>query len=346
MSADSQVEVDADRLIAEGHRLEAIDMLMDANRRHPDPEIETRLVQLRHDAYQDLVGVEGRATWPPDYDDPFPGRKGLIEVDASELDAELIGGALRHHSCLMVRGLLDQQAIDRLTDDMDEAITRHDEWQSRAKESPGEPPPEPSPWFRFFEPNPEYEVTKLDISRRTVTGRVAAADSPRTLFDVIDGVGRSGLLDHAADYLGTRPVLPANKVAMGKVAPGTRLGWHQETKVFGEAVRAFNTWIAVQPCGRGDAPGLNFYAEKLPGLIPGEERTPGSYMLTPESVASYGWASEPVCPPFEAGDALLFDEWLMHRTEFAPKVPHERYSFEFWMFAADGIAANRGPLVC
>jgi hypothetical protein len=141
-------------------------------------------------------------------------------------------------------------------------------------------------------------------------------------------------------------VLPANKVALSRVAPGTHLGWHQEASVFGEPVRAFNAWIAVQPCGTGDAPGLSFYAEKLPDVIPVELRDGSTYVCKPESVASYAWRSGPVCPRFGAGDALLFDEWLMHRTEYNPTAKRPRYSLEFWMFAADSIAPSRGPLVC
>jgi len=346
MSAASRVEPDADQLIAQGRRLEAIDLLTAENRRHRDAAIERKLVALRHEAYAELRDQPGRPTWPPTYDDPFPGRSGLIEVDASELDTALIGGALQHHGCVLVRGLLDRQAVDQLSDDMDQALARRDEWHARLKVNEAEPPPEPSPWFTFFEPDPEFKVLKLHVSRRITPGRVAAADSPRTLFDVIDALDRSGLLAHATEYLGTRPVLPANKVAMGRVAPGTRLGWHQETNVFAEPVRAFNAWIAVQPCGSGDAPGLSFYPEKLNAVIPGELRDGRSYVSTPESVANYAWQSAPVCPSFGAGDALLFDEWLMHRTEFNPNAERARYSFEFWMFAADSIAPSRGPLVC
>lgn len=346
MAADSRVDLDAELLISQGRRLEAIDVLMDQNRRHPDAATEHKLVALRHEAYADLIGQPGRSTWPPAYDDPFPGRTGLIEVDVSELDTDLIGGALQHHGCLFVRGLLDQLAVERLTDDMDHALERHDEWQAKVKANPVEPPPEPSRWFDFFEPGPDYNVPKLHFSRRSAPGRVAAADSPRALFDVIDGLDRSGLLAHATQYLGTRPVLPANKVALSRVAPGTHLGWHQETSVFGEPVRAFNAWIAVQSCGSGDAPGLSFYPEKLHGVIPGELREGSTYVCTPESIENHAWQSPLACPSFGAGDALLFDEWLMHRTEFNPKALRARYSFEFWMFDADSIAPSRGPLVC
>src|SRR5262245_24870113 len=131
MSADSQLDLDADQLIAEGRRLEAIDVLMDENRRQRDAAIEQKLVAVRHEAYEDLVQISRQAEWPPNYDDPFDGREGLIEVDVRDLDTALIGGALQHHSCLLVRGLLDERAVDELTDDMDHAIEQHTEWQAK-----------------------------------------------------------------------------------------------------------------------------------------------------------------------------------------------------------------------
>ena len=41
----------AEALVTEGRPVDAIAVLTAENRRHPDPEIERRLVGLRHDAF-------------------------------------------------------------------------------------------------------------------------------------------------------------------------------------------------------------------------------------------------------------------------------------------------------
>ena len=140
----------ADDLIAENEPLDALEMLTELNRKHPDPDIEERLVLLRRDAFSALEQSEGRASWPPEFEDPFEGIDGLIEIKAPDLSLEVLGGAVRHHGHLLVRGLLPQAMVDRLVDAIDRAFAARDAHKQ------GAPASETAPWFVPIPSHPRY----------------------------------------------------------------------------------------------------------------------------------------------------------------------------------------------
>jgi hypothetical protein len=96
-------------------------------------------------------------------------------------------------------------------------------------------------------------------------------------------------------------------------------------------------WIALTPCGV-DAPGLEWVdAPHLPLLQPSE--------LTEQAVQARlvqqrGHAV--VRPALQAGDALLFDGALLHRTHVTPSPSKNRTSLELRFFRADAWPARLG----
>ncbi len=103
---------EAQQLEEEGRTREAVDVLMEANRRHPDPEIERVLVLTRHAALDELEPGPGVDTWPRELPDPFPDAIGPPEVELAELTGDVLGGAIVNHGCLMVRGLATKEEAD------------------------------------------------------------------------------------------------------------------------------------------------------------------------------------------------------------------------------------------
>src|SRR5262249_6662722 len=86
----------AETLAENGRRLEAIDLLTEANRFSRDAAIEERLVRLRHGAFDELPRVAGLPEWPPEAPDLFPGAR-LPEVKRAEFSTETLrSGILRH----------------------------------------------------------------------------------------------------------------------------------------------------------------------------------------------------------------------------------------------------------
>src|SRR3954471_5617233 len=89
------------------------------NRRRRDAAIDERLVQVRHDAFAELDATP-LAVWPPAFDDPFPDVEGRPpEVSPAELTPAILGGAIHHHGCLLVRGLFSADRAATLVDDTD-----------------------------------------------------------------------------------------------------------------------------------------------------------------------------------------------------------------------------------
>ena len=110
----------------EGRLLDAIDALTAANRCERDGEIEQRLVGvaprgLSADRRSSRAGrVAARAS-------PIPSTGRLLRArcprsSGAQLTAAILGGAIRHHGALLVRGSDRPRSLDRLREDVDRAF--------------------------------------------------------------------------------------------------------------------------------------------------------------------------------------------------------------------------------
>lgn len=91
-------------------------------------------------------------------------------------------------------------------------------------------------------------------------------------------------------------------------------------------------WIALTPCGV-NAPGLEWVAEATPTLLwPAE--------LTPQAVQTRHAPDSFAQPELGAGDALVFDGTLLHRTHLAPGMGEQRTSLELRFFRAGAWPAR------
>jgi hypothetical protein len=50
-------------------------------------------------------------------------------------------------------------------------------------------------------------------------------------------------------------------------------------------------------------------------------------------------------PVFNAGDALLFDDLLLHRTGISPGMDTNRYALEHWFFSPSHYPAEQLPIL-
>ena len=57
------------------------------------------------------------------------------------------------------------------------------------------------------------------------------------------------------------------------------------------------------------------------------------YRAVAEDVACLTDEVPPSCPVFDAGDAAIFDQFLLHQTNASPDFTEPRYGFESWFFA-------------
>jgi hypothetical protein len=142
--------------------------------------------------------------------------------------------------------------------------------------------------------------------------------------------------------LGARLCIDADECWVRRARPAHL--WHQDGALRhdflaapglppADALLAMRTlWITLTPCGV-DAPGLE-WAEPSPQhlLVPAE--------LT-EAAVDAAWPGR-VHPALDAGDALLFDGALLHRTHRTPAMARPRTSIELRFFAAPAPARLAG----
>ncbi len=269
----------------------------------------------------------------PRFADPFPGRRDLVEVTAVDATPELVGGAIQHHGCVLVRGLLPPEATQTLIHDIDQAF----DGLERASE--GAQPTETSPWYVPLADHPDRPAHKPEARAFPGFFRVCAVDSPRSLYDVVRSYEAAGVHDLVRGILGTRPVLTGNKWALRRMQQRRLTFWHQEMAVFDRAstqteagrLRTVNVWMALSEAG-DNAPGFEVLPRRETVVHPAER----AYAMSDElfdAVRDRDYAS----PLYGPGDAMIFDEWLLHRTKSDPSMTGQRYSIESWYFSPGGL---------
>jgi hypothetical protein len=303
--------------------LRALDRLADGSADRAAAVME--LPGLRHRAFDALDRTPGFAGWPVPATQPAPapGPRGVPEVDVAELDAEVVRAAIQAHGCLLVRGVVDDDEATSLAAGIDATF------DALAQRGDGAGP---NPWYA---PHDVPGNSAWPLGRHYVQqgGGVLVVDSPRMLDRVFELYEQRGLRDVVAGYLGERPVLSASKGTLRRVRPDSGSHWHQDGSFMGGGVRVLNVWLALTPCGR-DAPGLDLFPKRFDGLArsgTGDAAFP--YMPGRDEIERLAAETPIVRPAFEAGDALLFDELLLHSTAADPAMTGTRYAIESWFFA-------------
>jgi hypothetical protein len=312
---------DADALLAQGRRIEAVAALQTACRVRPEWGRERDLVRLRCAAFADL-DRSLRPPWPPAVPDARAEASGPPVVTAAELTPALLQRGVLRHGSVWARGLVPPNRVDRLVEAIDRAFDAHDACARGGGHSP---------WFDPLEEIPEGEAMRGWIRDG---GGVLAADSPRGLHAFLDAIEAVGIRALVAAYLGEPPALSAEKCTLRRIEPGpSRASWHQDGAFLGAGIRTLNAWIALSDCGR-DAPGLDLIPLRLDHLLAtGEEGAIFDWAVSPATIARELPGVPIWRPEFRAGDVLFFDHLCLHRTASDEGMSASRHAIESWFFA-------------
>jgi hypothetical protein len=199
-------------------------------------------------------------------------------------------------------------------------------------------------WFTPLEVEGYEGVGGLERMWVLKSGTVWAADSPRTLFDIVDAIEEVGLADLLTAIFGQRPALSVTKFAMRRVPPDAMGGWHQDGYVLGEDTRTLNVWVALSHCG-DEAPGLDVLPRRMDRFVETSVAPPLDFIVAQETVDELAAETPVVRPIFEPGDALIFDQFLMHQTGWGPGLTQPRYGLECWFFCPSTYPPDLAPLV-
>jgi hypothetical protein len=346
----AELRARAERAVADNDLLGAIDLLTVANRLARDPDLEARLVSLRHHAFHTLAPDPGAPTWPRPQPDPFPEVVGAPpEVTADQLDAATLGGSILHHGCLLVRGLLTPERAAQLGADIDAAHDAHLAaigGQEPTRPQPNDPDGRYQPFDDF---DPPFAMSEWGLGlRATDQPCLMAADSPRTLFELLEAFDEIGLVDVIEAHLGERALLSIDKTTLRRTQRAWP-SWHQDGSFITGGVRTVDCWLALDHCGGdSDTVGLDIVPRRFHEIVPfndAEGKVP--FVIPPERVAELSADTPVVTPEVWPGDALFFDELLLHCTGW-PRDGHTgtRRAVEAWFFGGSHYPAQYGPLVC
>lgn len=313
--------------------IDQLTVLQAANRSAPDAAVERRLVQLRTTAFARQRQVTPRQIVPPG--GPDGALYGLPVIAASQLDIPVVRHALGEYGALHVRGLFDARRVALMRRVIDNALAAQEAAYSGAQTA------ETAPWY-----DPSDAVIGGEVSRAFVrlVGSVLVADSPRGLFHLLETFYDIGLDRLVTEYFGERPGLSQEKATLRRVVPEPEPGgWHQDGRFLGTAIRALNVWVALSDCGT-EAPGLEVVPKRLHRIV--ETGTEGAAYdwVASHAMVERQFPGSLIRPEFAAGDALLFDHFLMHRTWRAASMTQPRYAIESWFFAPSAYPESQTGL--
>lgn len=322
----------------------ALALLESANRAERSDELEFALAGLRHRTYERVAATPSIFPAATRGTSPATGDSGLPETTLAELNAADLRSAILDHGSLLVRGAIGPGRARQLADSIDRCFSASEAWSASRQD----PERHRTPWYYPFQPEASDRADKFPLGMRKwvrAAGGILLCDSPRMQSDLLDLFRELGLHAIVSEYLGSRPVLSAKKCTLRRVPLDATGGWHQDGAFLGSGIRALNIWLTLTDCGV-DAPGLEIVPRRFGEIV--ETGTGGTYFdwaVGPEVVERVAGDVGVVRPQFDAGDLLLFDDLLLHRTVVEPEMTRERHAIETWCFAADAYPSGQVPLV-
>lgn len=304
--------------------------LLAANRLDPQGEREVRIRDAR--MTEELYGERT----PADISDaPVELRyeQNMPTCALPDITPEIISAAFKACGLLYVPAAIDAGEVGR----MREAI----ETAHNSMESPVEPQ-----WHDRPKLSDKQATMRLAAARQWANevGGCLAVDSPRAMYQILDMLERHGIQQLAQDYLGERPVMSAAKFMLWRVpGEGPSAGWHQDGRFLGDDLASLNVWTALTDCGPEVAPGMDLVLEYLDHYIMPAEDSHFDWSVSDSQVEALNLPV--ITPHFKAGDMLMFDNWLLHRTCRRPGMTETRYAIESWFFAPSKFPIGRTALL-
>ena len=125
---------------------------------------------------------------------------------------------------------------------------------------------------------------------------------------------------------------------------GPTAGWHQDGRFLGDDLATLNVWTALSDCGE-DAPGMDLVLDYLDHYIMPDTESHFDWSVSDAQVDAMRDRVSVVTPKFKAGDMVMFDNWLLHRTARRPGMTKTRYAIESWFFAPSKFPIGRTALL-
>ena len=276
----------------------------------------------------------------------FTGTDKVPEVNATAFEINHLRSAMASHGCLIIRGLFNSTTMTDFCRVIDLAMeatggqSKQDALALRIANTFSNPPSN----FASLLPQPKLSNARKFHRDGGSAMCVESASVSEYLLELYESVGIKKLI---ADYLGEAPCLSALKWVLRRPAfPINRDGWHQDGAFMGEGINSLNMWIAANHCGgESGAPGMDLLPQRLTEILSeGEGEAIFDWSVSDHAMKTSQSNNTIIAPVFEAGDALFFDHFLLHRTQYGNDFIRPRYAIETWFFGEKNFPSNQVPL--
>jgi hypothetical protein len=143
-------------------------------------------------------------------------------------------------------------------------------------------------------------------------------------------------------YFGTSCVSPYEHDAIHYQRPDNKelfYPFHQDGSYFSREPKdhsGITTWLPLTDCGI-DSPGLEVYPYRLVEVLDPPKGKPMPYTFVDDDEVLERFGDKLWAPPIKAGDCLVFDNFLIHRTAVTPDMTKERQSADIRVFSAQNM---------
>lgn len=316
-----------------------IEDLSAQNRLQRSDELEQQIANLRIEAAAKYQAPQPKQPWRAPAQSPYTVALDEIpEINAADLDLDALGSAIHFHGALIVRGLVDQKAVDELRQQLDHALDERD--QSAQNGSDG------NSWYCPPEKLLSHPRCK-SFGMTARTGSMWTAASPRVMCTLIDLYERLGLQSLCDSYFGEQSMLSIKKWVLRRIFPLAQPSdWHQDGAFMGADIKSVNLWLALNECGEStDAPGMDIIPGKISEILDTGTHDAAFEWSVGEGLVEETFAERPAQQPhFKPGDAVFFDHMNLHRTSYSTAFTQPRYAIESWFIAPSNYPQGQVPL--
>ena len=243
-------------------------------------------------------------------------------IRSANLTPPTLERALDAAGCALIPSLLPPDIAAELAAGIDSAFEAFD--RHNGGSSTGDPS------FDAFIPAPSSVHATRPWLRNG--GGLFTADSPIMLEWWFGLIHELGIVQLMTEMFGEPPVTSLDKCALRRISAGDGIEWHQDGSFLGVESGAVNLWVSLSDTA--ESPGLDIVSQRFTEIV--ETGTGGagySWSTGPDVVAALTRQAPIAQPRFKAGDALIFDGFLLHRTtQPPPPLPKTRYATETWFF--------------
>lgn len=260
--------------------------------------------------------------------------KGIPMVNSSDFSVDVLRDAMRSIGVLLVRNLIDPDVCDRLIKQIDLIL----DIREKPEQNPASCRNPPTNLAELFTQE-DLNYSRMYLADADSAMSIESAGTAETLLDLYADLGLRQLIK---SYFEEEPCVSAKKWVLRRIAkPNVEAGWHQDGSFMGENISSLNMWLPLNRCGANSgAPGLEILPKRLSEIYASKQ---GAFEWSADSASVHSWFSDhlPVCPEFQAGDALFFDHFNLHRTQYYGTFDRSRYAIETWFFGENSFPKNQ-----